>query len=289
MIYNTKTFSMAKREAAQAAKKEKQAREFRAFMRGLRTNKAITRTAYIKDKCSPDRPVCPPYSHDASQTKNRCLLDALLNALWWYVAQYVLDCLNLESLRQYAIAVVTFGVANSSVKPGDNTFTKDPRTVCPDIKTGPRAGTCLPVLQVMLPHPPPPGPLSHCPPLSTGTYYSTFTGYIHRLRGYHGLGESTYYHTKGKVCCMGDRPAWKAPRPLTSRLANPPSHRCVLSYILAGASIRGRPTAAFCPQPHLAPRSPIHQVLHPQMAKSVGNGFSREWRAGWTDDAGGLI
>eukprot|EP01038_Epipyxis_sp_PR26KG_P016081 gene16081-21841_t len=27
-----------------------------------------------------------------------------------------------------------------------------------------------------------------------GTYYSTFTGYIHRLRGYHGLGEETYYH-----------------------------------------------------------------------------------------------
>ena len=61
-----------------------------------------------------------------------------------------------------------------------------------------------------------------------GTYYSTFTGYIHRLRGYHGLGESTYYHTKG-------------------------------------------------------------HVFHPQMTKSVGNGFSREWRAGWTDDAGGLI
>jgi len=30
-----------------------------------------------------------------------------------------------------------------------------------------------------------------------GTYRSTFTGYIHRLRGYHGLGESTYYHSKG--------------------------------------------------------------------------------------------
>jgi len=27
-----------------------------------------------------------------------------------------------------------------------------------------------------------------------GTYFSTFTGYIHRLRGYHGLGEQTYYH-----------------------------------------------------------------------------------------------
>jgi len=32
-----------------------------------------------------------------------------------------------------------------------------------------------------------------------GTYFSTFTGYIHRLRGYHGLGESTYYHSNGRV------------------------------------------------------------------------------------------
>ena len=32
-----------------------------------------------------------------------------------------------------------------------------------------------------------------------GTYYSTFTGYIHRIRGYHGLGEYTYYHTTKKV------------------------------------------------------------------------------------------
>ena len=23
-----------------------------------------------------------------------------------------------------------------------------------------------------------------------GTYFSTFTGYIHRMRGYHGLGEA---------------------------------------------------------------------------------------------------
>lgn len=30
-----------------------------------------------------------------------------------------------------------------------------------------------------------------------GTYYSTFTGYIHRLRGYRGLGEETYYHSNG--------------------------------------------------------------------------------------------
>ena len=56
-----------------------------------------------------------------------------------------------------------------------------------------------------------------------GTYFSTFTGYIHRLRGYHGLGESTYYHHK-------------------------------------------------------------KFLFHPQMTKSVGHGFSREWRAGWTDD-----
>jgi len=61
-----------------------------------------------------------------------------------------------------------------------------------------------------------------------GTYFSTFTGYIHRLRGYHGLGESTYYHSTG-------------------------------------------------------------YVMHPQMKKSVGHGFSREWRAGWTDDGGELI
>ena len=61
-----------------------------------------------------------------------------------------------------------------------------------------------------------------------GTYFSTFTGYIHRLRGYHGLGESTYYHHK-----------------------------------------RFR--------------------FFPQMQKSVGHGFSREWRAGWTDDDHGAI
>jgi hypothetical protein len=61
-----------------------------------------------------------------------------------------------------------------------------------------------------------------------GTFHSTFTGYIHRLRGYHGLGESTYYHTN-------------------------------------------------------------HMLLAPQMKKSTGHGFSREWRAGWTDDEGKLI
>ena len=68
------------------------------------------------------------------------------------------------------------------------------------------------------------------PPLQVfaGTYFSTFTGYIHRMRGYHGLGEQTYYHSPG------------------------------------------RRDAA-------------------RMEKSVGHGFSREWRAGWTDDGGELI
>lgn len=61
-----------------------------------------------------------------------------------------------------------------------------------------------------------------------GTYFSTFTGYIHRLRGYHGLGEATYYHDK-------------------------------------------------------------RYLFHAQMKKSIGHGFSREWRAGWTDDGGELI
>jgi hypothetical protein len=61
-----------------------------------------------------------------------------------------------------------------------------------------------------------------------GTYFSTFTGYIHRLRGYHGLGEETYYHHK-------------------------------------------------------------HYVFYLQKEKSVGHGWSREWRSGWTDDGGKLI
>jgi hypothetical protein len=61
-----------------------------------------------------------------------------------------------------------------------------------------------------------------------GTWFSTFTGYIHRLRGYHGLGEDTYYHSTGKV-------------------------------------------------------------NNTRLSKSVGHGFAREWRAGWTDDEGGLI
>jgi hypothetical protein len=61
-----------------------------------------------------------------------------------------------------------------------------------------------------------------------GTWFSTFTGYIHRLRGYHGLGEHTYYHSTGKVDLA------KSPR-------------------------------------------------------SIGSGYAREFRIGWTDDEGGLI
>lgn len=61
-----------------------------------------------------------------------------------------------------------------------------------------------------------------------GTFFSTFTGYIHRLRGYHGLGEASYYHSTG-------------------------------------------------------------HVTQPQSPKSIGHGFAREFRAGWTDDAGELI
>ena len=61
-----------------------------------------------------------------------------------------------------------------------------------------------------------------------GTYHSTFTGYIHRLRGYHGIGEETYYHTPG-------------------------------------------------------------MLLELRKNRSVGQGWPREWRAGWTDDGGGLI
>jgi hypothetical protein len=61
-----------------------------------------------------------------------------------------------------------------------------------------------------------------------GTFFSSFTGYIHRLRGYHGLGEDTYYHSTGKVTSL-------------------------------------------------------------QSEQSIGHGFSREWRTGWTDDGGELI
>ena len=32
-----------------------------------------------------------------------------------------------------------------------------------------------------------------------GTFWSTFSAYIHRMRGYHGLGEASYYHTPGKL------------------------------------------------------------------------------------------
>lgn len=59
-----------------------------------------------------------------------------------------------------------------------------------------------------------------------GTYYSTFTGYIHRLRGYHGLGDHTYYHSK-------------------------------------------------------------HFTRIPK--KRIGHGWWREFKAGWTDDAGNVI
>lgn len=79
-----------------------------------------------------------------------------------------------------------------------------------------------------------------------GTYYSTFTGmnqlitflipsllfisigYIHRLRGYHGIGEDSYYHSN-------------------------------------------------------------HELMAMRKEKSIGHGFFREWRAGWTDEEGGLI
>eukprot|EP01036_Dinobryon_divergens_P026489 gene26490-35150_t len=61
-----------------------------------------------------------------------------------------------------------------------------------------------------------------------GTFFSTFTGYIHRLRGYHGLGEATYYHSTGHVFSL-------------------------------------------------------------QHHSSNGHGWSREYRAGWTDDGGEII
>ena len=54
------------------------------------------------------------------------------------------------------------------------------------------------------------------------------SGYIHRLRGYHGLGERTYYHSTG-------------------------------------------------------------HVFNPQIKRSYGQGFPREWRSGWTDDEGFLV
>ena len=30
-----------------------------------------------------------------------------------------------------------------------------------------------------------------------GTYLSTYSGFIHLIRGYHGLGEASFYHTPG--------------------------------------------------------------------------------------------
>jgi hypothetical protein len=32
-----------------------------------------------------------------------------------------------------------------------------------------------------------------------GTFYSTFSSFIHRLRGYHGIAEETYYHSTGHL------------------------------------------------------------------------------------------
>jgi len=61
-----------------------------------------------------------------------------------------------------------------------------------------------------------------------GTFYSTFTGYIHRLRGFHGLGEESFYHHKKHLNDLRKK-------------------------------------------------------------QSMGHGFPREWRTGWTDDAGGPI
>lgn len=61
-----------------------------------------------------------------------------------------------------------------------------------------------------------------------GTYFSTFTGYIHRLRGYHGLAEETYYHGNRRTFML-------------------------------------------------------------QNSASIGHGWPREWRMGWTDDEYGEI
>jgi hypothetical protein len=61
-----------------------------------------------------------------------------------------------------------------------------------------------------------------------GTYFSTFTGYIHRLRGFHGLAETTYYHSPNKL-------------------------------------------------------------LRAKSNESMGHGFAREFRTGWTDDIYGEI
>jgi hypothetical protein len=98
-----------------------------------------------------------------------------------------------------------------------------------------------------------------------GTYYSTFTGYIHRLRGYHGLGENTYYHTTGAFCTY-----------------------IVVQFVLYVQYIHLQKKCMYiCINLFLLLR--IGRVFHAKMEKSVGNGFSREWRAGWTDDGGELI
>lgn len=57
----------------------------------------------------------------------------------------------------------------------------------------------------------------------SGTFFSTFTGYIHRLRGFHHLSEFSFFNSK--------------------------------PYVFEGLQ-----------------------------KKSIGNGFSREYRMGWTDD-----
>ena len=41
-----------------------------------------------------------------------------------------------------------------------------------------------------------------------GTFYSTFTGYIHRLRGYHGIGEESFYHSSGRVNDLRSGPSY---------------------------------------------------------------------------------
>jgi len=62
-----------------------------------------------------------------------------------------------------------------------------------------------------------------------GAFWSTFSAFIHRLRGYHGLGEESYYHTPGKL-------------------------------------------------------------MELRTERRSGPGWTRDWRAGWTDDdAGELI
>lgn len=61
-----------------------------------------------------------------------------------------------------------------------------------------------------------------------GTYLSTYSGFIHLVRGYHGLAEQSYYHTPGHLNDL-------------------------------------------------------------RQEESVGEGWPREWRYGWTDDGGSGI